>query len=273
MNKYLFVLLFLITGCASKKVLVVVSSESELLLKNGKKYSTGYYFNELMIPVMRLKKQGYEIVFADPLSSTPSMDARSLSSKYFTSEEEYTEAKKLHEKMDHLMKPRSLRSIVDNGLAQFDGLLIPGGHAPLIDLMTHPEMKEILEHFHEKNKPTALICHGPVVLAAATANPKEYKKALEKGDYNAAKKAAGKWPYRGYMMTIFSTLEEKVAEESLGGPLYFYPEEVLKVAGGQVKTGDKWQSHVVIDRELITGQNPASDEELTKIFISELEKR
>ncbi len=278
MKKYLHIILFLFTSCAGTalnpakgKILVIVSSESELPLKDGKKYRTGYFFNELIIPVMRLKEKGYEVVFANPIGNTPYMDIRSLTAKYFKNEEEYTAAKILHENLETLRAPRSLRAIVDDGLSTYNGLFIPGGHAPMTDLMIHPEMGTILEHFHKNKKPTALICHGPVVLAAAMDNPEKFKNALIENDSNGIRKYSKKWPYRGYRMTIFSTIEEKASEEALDGVPLFYPEEVLKRAGGKVSVGNKWEPNVLKDKELITGQNPASDELLVQTFIKALE--
>jgi putative intracellular protease/amidase len=278
MNYLLFIIIAFLSSCSSLldgsrgKILIIVSSEAELTLRDGKKYPTGYYFNELMVPVMRLQDKGFELVFANPRGNTPSMDMRSFSSKHFSRSEDYERARLLHEKLDALRSPRSLRAVVDSGLGSYDGLFIPGGHAPVIDLMIHPEMKTILNHFHNRKKPTALICHGPIVLAAATDDPQRFKEALENGDIKQALKAAKDWPYRGYQMTIFSTPEEKTAEESLGGEMVFYPEEALKLPGGKVRVGSKWQSHVVRDRELITGQNPASDEDLVQQFLLALEK-
>ena len=41
------------------KILIVVSSENELTLKGNKKYPTGYYFNELLVPAKKLAEAGY----------------------------------------------------------------------------------------------------------------------------------------------------------------------------------------------------------------------
>ncbi len=50
--------------------------------------------------------------------------------------------------------------------ADYDGLVIPGGRAPEYIRLT-PRVLEITRHFFETNKPVAVICHGPQVLAAA----------------------------------------------------------------------------------------------------------
>lgn len=44
----------------------------------------------------------------------------------------------------------------------------------------------------------------------------------------------------------------------------FHVEQALQIAGGKMRVDGMYGSHVVHDRELITGQNPASDLELAK---------
>ena len=89
-----------------------------------------------------------------------------------------------------------------------------------------------------------------------------------------AARAAQGWPYAGYRMTVTSTVEEKQAEEkSLGGQVRFYADEALRTAGGVVEVAGPNESQVVHDRELITGQNPASDEALAKVLLEALSRR
>ena len=51
--------------------------------------------------------------------------------------------------------PRSIRSVIDEGLDDLCRLLRPGGHPPMVDLMQDPDLGEVLRHFHDKSKPTA----------------------------------------------------------------------------------------------------------------------
>ena len=45
-------------------------------------------------------------------------------------------------------------------------LHVPGGQAPVVDLMQDQEIGEILRHFHAHSKPTAMLCHGPIASVA-----------------------------------------------------------------------------------------------------------
>jgi len=75
-------------------------------------------------------------------------------------------------------------------------------------------------------------------------------------------------------MTIFSDEEEAVFEGSLqGNKLRYYPAQAMAQAGGKMQFVAPWQPGVVIDRELITGQNPFSDHALASAFIAALDKQ
>jgi putative intracellular protease/amidase len=61
-------------------------------------------------------------------------------------------------------------------------------------------------------------------------------------------------------VTIFSTGEEQALEGpgGLGGYVQYYPVNALAEAGARVETIANWHPNVVVDRELITGQQPMS---------------
>ena len=123
-------------------------------------------------------------------------------------------------------------------------------------------------------KPTALLCHGPVVVVSTLDDAPAFRKALEEGDDAGAADLARDWIYSGYRMTVFSASEEKIAEEQvLKGELFFDMEKALRSAGGDVSVTDKnFASNVVVDRELITGQNPASDQAMADALIEALDR-
>jgi putative intracellular protease/amidase len=156
---------------------------------------------------------------------------------------------------------RTLRSVIDEGLDHYAAVFVPGGQAPVVDLMQDPEVGEILRYFHARRKPTALLCHGPIALVAAIPAARKFRSALVAGDTIEAAELAKGWPYAGYKMTIFSNSEEKVIEDQiLHAKMYFHVVDALETAGGEVVVGAvDFDPHVIEDRELITGQNPRSD--------------
>lgn len=255
------------------KVLVVASSIDTFELKSGQRVPVGYYLNELVVPVLAAIHAGFEIVVVTPKGNRPAVDQQSLSASHFGgSEAEFSKAMAFAASNHSIQNPCSIRSAIDEGLENYVGIFVPGGHPPMVDLMQDPDLGVALHHFHLHSKPTALLCHGPIVTLAALPNAKAYRQALVVDDMRAAKETARGWQYAGYRMTIFSTDEEKYAEEVLleGAKVPFYPTAALELAGAKVDTREFFKPNVVQDRELITGQNPPSDHALADLFVSAL---
>ena len=257
-------------------VLVLVSSGRGLPLKDGKVYAgAGYYLNELTVPVRALMKEGYEITFANPKGNTPQMDVNSAIAQFFGGDEaKLRDYLKFRDSLTDLKNPTRISDVIASGLDQFDAVFVPGGHGPMMDLLDDPDAGTVLRHFHEESKPTAMLCHGPITLISASPNSKEVVAALTAGDVAGARAKAQGWIYSGYKMTIFSTAEEQQREPlEIGGKVLFYPDFALSTAGGDVSVVAPWQSYVLEDRELISGQNPFSDEALLKLLLPALDKK
>lgn len=257
------------------KVLVVVSSVSEIPLQDGKTYPTGYFLNELAVPVKALIAAGYEPVFANPKGNAANWDVHSLDAKFFAGDKQALEKmKSFAQSLPGLKKPLSFAQVIKQGSAGYAGIFVPGGHAPLGDLTTNVELGKLLREFHNANKPTALICHGPVALLSSLPDAQTFTTGMTTGDAAALERASKNWIYAGYRLTVFGTAEERMAEQSqLNGKVLFYPAEALAEAGAIVESGKAWQNHVVKDRELITGRQPFSDEEFTSVFIKALDEQ
>ncbi len=259
------------------KILVLVSSGHGLPLKDGKIYAgAGYYLNELTVPVRALMADGYEITFANPKGNTPQLDLNSATAQFFGGDENrLQDYLRFHDSLNGLKNPDRISDVITSGLDQYDAVFVPGGHGPMIDLLDDPNVGIVMRHFHETSKPTAVLCHGPISLLAAFPNAVEVVDALKAGDAADAVRAKAKdWIYAGYKMTIFSTAEEQQREPvEIGGKVLFYPDYALQVAGGDVSVVAPWQSYVLQDRELISGQNPFSDEALLKLLLQALKNK
>ena len=265
------VLLFCQAAVASKgKVLVLLSSETQLELADGSQYPTGYYLNEFGVPADALQQAGYELVLVTPKGNAPRVDQRSVDTQYFGGDEqEMQRIQKVIANLDGINDTHKLADVLKGDLSQFDGLFIPGGHAPLIDLVGNPEVGKLLTYFHNQQKPTAAICHGPITLLSPQQMPTQFIDQFAKEGQSQAQD----WIYEGYNMTIFSTPEEQVFERSLNGKqIRYYPAAAMQAAGANLEQAEAWQPNVVIDRELITGQNPFSDKVLAEALIKQLEQ-
>ncbi|MNQ68890.1 chaperone protein HchA [compost metagenome] len=124
-------------------------------------------------------------------------------------------------------------------------------------------------NFHNQGKTTALVCHGPIALLSTLPDSENFTRKIQ-----AAKpvNARTDWIYAGYKMTVISNKEEQAAKGLLnGGEMRFYPQTALEKAGGLYNSNTaNWTPYVVVDRELITGQNPASANEVGKVLLGRL---
>ncbi|MBP0494251.1 type 1 glutamine amidotransferase domain-containing protein [Roseomonas indoligenes] len=255
-------------------VLVAGSNATRIELRGGGTAAIGQYLNETVVPAMALIKAGYDVVLATPDGTRPHIDEASDSVQHFGGDEAaYARARRFYADDPSMNEVRRLRSVVEDGLDRFAGLFVPGGHAPVVDLMQDADLGTILRHFHEAGKPTALLCHGPVAIVAAMPRAREFRAALIAGDEAGAAEYARGWAYAGYRMTVFSASEERIAEDALlHGKLYFDMPEALQAAGGRVGVNPvDFAPNVVVDRELITGQNPSSDHQLAARLIEALD--
>ncbi|MGF6771871.1 putative intracellular protease/amidase [Paraburkholderia sp. GAS199] len=254
-------------------VLVVGSNGDKLELRDGKSAAIGTYLNEMVVPVMALVNAGYEIVLATPSGARPILDEVSVSASHFNNDEKaFQTALEFFNTYPAIVKPRTLSSVVEEGLDKYAAMFVPGGHAPIIDISQNADVGTILRHFHEKGLPTALLCHGPITLIASVPEMTAFRAALERDDMTAAKTAGKGWQYAGYQMTIFSNDEEKIAEDQLlHGKMKFYVGDALQAAGGIVTSNTQvFEPHVTQDRELITGQNPRSDHAIADALLKAL---
>jgi putative intracellular protease/amidase len=148
--------------------------------------------------------------------------------------------------------PVALSALTDAELAEFDAVFAPGGHGPMVDLAGSPDVGRLLTALQKKRAPIAALCHGPAMLLAAP------------------ERADGLWLFDGYRMTSFTDEEEDQTEAGRLG-MEWLLDVALKNAGAVFDDGPSaWVSHVVVDRNLITGQNPGSTEATADAVIKKL---
>ena len=120
---------------------------------------------------------------------------------------------------------------------EFDAVFYPGGHGPLWDLAEDPHPKELIEQALRSGEPVALVCHAPGVLRHVTEED-------------------GTPLVRGRPVTGFTNTEEEGV--GLTDVVPFSVEDELTRLGGVFSKTADWNSHVVQDDLLITGQDPHS---------------
>ncbi|WP_223557092.1 type 1 glutamine amidotransferase domain-containing protein [Pseudomonas sp. BF-R-01] len=260
----------------ASNVLIVLSDSDHLDLKDQKVFATGFYLNELMQPVKLLLDAGHSVTFATPTGKAPTLDQSSNDKMYFNNDVAALQAHKaLLDQLKVTSKGESpvisLARVEQIGYEHFDAVYVPGGHAPMQDLLHSAALGKLLNNFHDNGKTTALVCHGPIALLSTLADPVAFTRQLE----TAGKASTKGWTYAGYKFTVISNQEEELAKGLLnGGAMKFYPQTALEHAGGVYRSNTSpWTSNVVIDRELVTGQNPGSALDVGKAIVERLKPR
>jgi putative intracellular protease/amidase len=107
------------------------------------------------------------------------------------------------------------------------------------DLVDNRDSIALIESFYNSGKPVAAVCHAPAVLHRVM--------------YQGAPIVKGK------RVTGFANSEEEEVE--LTDVVPFVVVDELKRLGGRFEKAPNWQSFVITDGRLITGQNPSSSTE------------
>jgi putative intracellular protease/amidase len=217
------------------KVLIILTSHSEL---GNTGHKTGFWIEEFAAPYYILKDAGATITLASPEGGQPPLDPKSAEPA------NQTEATHRFDKdfdLQHLLAHTTKLSEVS--AVGYDAVFFPGGHGPLWDLAVDFHSINLIKAFWNAHKPIAAVCHGP----AALLNVDDEK---------------GVPLIKGKKVTGFSDSEEDAVQ--LMNVVPFLLEEELKNKGAIYSRKQDWASYVVTDGLLITGQNPASSEEVAK---------
>ncbi|KQW87805.1 thiamine biosynthesis protein ThiJ [Massilia sp. Root418] len=253
-------------------VLVVVSDQDKLDLKDGKVMQTGFFLNELMEPVQAFIAAGHTVVFATPSGKAPSADQKSDDVNFWGGNEKARqESKALLATLKLTAKAGSpaisLAQVKRIGYDKFDAVFVPGGHIPMQDLLKNKDLGELLTSFHNNGKVTGLTCHGTIALLSTIPDARGYVGKLESGQ----RPQPAQWIYTGYKMTAFTNEEEEQAKGYLnGGQMKLFPQDGLVAAGGNFVEAKAWSENVVEDRELISGQNPQSAKAVALAMLKKL---
>lgn len=187
-----------------------------------------------MVPNRALKAAGHEIVVATPRGVVPPVDRASLAAEVNGGQEKADDIARALEEMTELRTPVKLAEVE---LDDFAAVFYPGGHGPMEDLAVDADSGRLLVAALDSGKPLAVVCHGPAALLAAD-------------------RADGANAFAGYRATAFTNEEE--GQAGFAERTKWLLQDRLTAAGVDIEAGEPWAPHVVTDRNLITGQNPAS---------------
>lgn len=213
------------------KVLIVLTSH-DALGDTGEK--TGFWLEEFAAPYYALKDAGTEITLASPAGGRPPLDPKS------DSPDAQTEATKRFQADPEAQQQLADTRVLDTVRAtDFEAVFYPGGHGPMWDLPDNPASIALIQDFVRAGKPVAAVCHAPVALTNVT---------NDDGSYLVA----------GKQVTGFTNSEEDTV--GLTDVVPFLLEDRLKQRGGDYSKADDFTPYVLVDGNLVTGQNPPSSE-------------
>jgi len=125
---------------------------------------------EVAVPWRLLTDAGHEVVFATERGgNVPAADPRLLEGVLFGRLGAAPEAIAFYRELEGAEAFRAPISWGSLEPGDYDGLLLPGGHAPgMRQYLGSPVLREKVAGFWELSRPVGAICHGVLVLARTT---------------------------------------------------------------------------------------------------------
>ncbi|ERT02496.1 uncharacterized protein SPSK_05530 [Sporothrix schenckii 1099-18] len=221
-------------------VLVVLTSHDKLG-DTGKK--TGWYLPEFAHPYDEFVDAGFDVTVASPKGGEAPLDPSSVEAF----KEDASSVAFLNNKKSIWQNTQPLHAFAgDDATAAktaqaYDALFYPGGHGPMFDLAFDKQSQRLAAAFASAGKVVSAVCHGPAALANVFVDNDESKGYLLKG-----RRVGG-----------FTDAEEAAAQMDKAVP--FLLESRLREVGANFGKADElWGEYVVVDGNIVTGQNPAS---------------
>ena len=209
-----------------KHILFIVTSTN----KTGTgQHKSGYEFSEIANPYFEFIKKGFTVDFASILGGEPPFvgyDYSQIMSKRFKESNGFKRLSFSHK-----------LSNVD--IDAYDALFFPGGLGLMTDMVDNSLVKEIIKNTYENDKVIGAVCHGPTALLNVILS--DGSNLLE-----------------GKKINSFTKAEEEKDNHLLGDVIPFMLDEELIKQGAIFSHTKPFESYVVNDGNLITGQNPAS---------------
>ncbi|MDJ0344087.1 type 1 glutamine amidotransferase domain-containing protein [Streptomyces sp. H10-C2] len=228
------------------KILFVMTGADHWTLADGTRHPTGFWGEEAVAPYRAFTAAGHEVVVATPGAVVPTVDRASLAPEVNGGQEAADAIAAELAAIPALRQPVALEKVE---LADYAAVFYPGGHGPMEDLAVNTDSGRLLTAALDSGKPLGVVCHGPAALLAAA-------------------RPDGTSPFAGYRLTAFTNAEETQA--GFADKAEWLLQDRLVALGADFQEGEPWAPYVVVDRNLITGQNPASSAPLAAELLKAL---
>ncbi|MFJ9808755.1 type 1 glutamine amidotransferase domain-containing protein [Streptomyces sp. NPDC101158] len=228
------------------KILFVMTGADHWTLADGTEHPTGFWAEEAAAPYEAFTAAGHEVVVATPGGVVPTVDQGSLAPEVNGGQDGADRIAAILDSFTELKNPIRLEDV---RLDDYAAVLYPGGHGPMEDLAVDATSGRLLVDALASGRPLAVVCHAPAAFLAAVAED-------------------GTNAFAGYRVAAFTNAEETQA--GFADKARWLLETRLVEAGLDVRVGEPWAPNVVVDRNLITGQNPASSAPLAAEVLKKL---
>lgn len=231
-------------------VLFILTAADSLPLKDGELMPTGFWAQEFVPAHHLFLEHGHQISVATPRGKPAVLDVNCFAAEFHHHDSgRILNLREQLEAIEAWRSPLSLERIALTG-SRYEAIFFPGGHGPMVDLINSEAAGTLVKRTLSQHGLIGAICHGSAGLIPA--------------------RHQGRWLFADYQLTCFSPAEEQLAE--LAQHLPELLADQLNVLGGQLSFAAPGMEHVVIDRQLYTGQNPASVEKLAYLMARQLKK-
>lgn len=215
------------------KVLAVVTSTAFYppAVVEGKTKKTGYELTELSRFYWVLQANGFVVDIASPQGGDAPrvLDNDDMAEFDFAFLNDATA----------MQKARNTLKLADVNPADYQAIYFVGGKGAMYDFPKDPEIARLVQAMTAQQKLVVAVCHGPAALALLT-----------NGDSTP-------W-LRGKKVTSFTNAEELLLMPDAGQRFSFLLQSKLQQQDASFVEGPRYLPNLVIDGQLITGQNPWS---------------
>lgn len=227
---------------STDKILIVVTNAREYEQVGMR---TGLWLGELTHFYDYAQDNGFELDIASPTGGYVPIDPESLAHDVLAQ----LGTGKRYADREFMNLLADTKTLTDVDVEDYDAIYFTGGHGVMFDF-GGPELAALTARFYESGRIVSAVCHGPAALLEVT---------LGNGDPLV----------EGKNVTGFSWPEEEAAQRADAVP--FSLQDELKKRGANYSLADKpFDTYVVEDGRLITGQNPASARTVAEAVIRRL---
>ena len=147
-----------------RRVLMVCTEERNMVMANGKKFSTGNHPVEMALPMLHLLSARFDVDIVTPTGAAAKIEMWAMP-------DGDEDVKKLYRDFaDAFKNPGSLADFVANSMkddSPYAAVYLPGGHGAMLGLPDNADLGKLLHWAHDQNLYTLALCHGPAALLAA----------------------------------------------------------------------------------------------------------